>query len=175
MTLTEASSNTLLSTLGMHTADVRVSATIDVRNDIKLTPANISAGAVQWDANRGDSGEYLTSVGDETIADAMASALTSTNAFDTSGGIAGNAMTFEKYGAAILSLNASNVAENEGNKDYQQSLTESLKLKSDNVRGVNLDEEMSNLIVFEQSYTAAARLITVIQNMFDALDRAVGA
>lgn len=175
MTVTQASSNTLLTSLGMHVADVRVSATLDVRSDIKITPANIASGAVQWDANRGASGEYLTSVADDTTADAMAKTLTSTNGFDTAGGISGTDMTFAKYGAAILSLNASNVNENEGNRIYQQSLTESLQLKSDNVRGVNLDEEMSNLIVFEQSYSAAARLITVIQNMFDALDRAVGA
>jgi flagellar hook-associated protein FlgK len=33
---------------------------------------------------------------------------------------------------------------------------------------------MSNLIMYEQAYSAAARLITVIQKMFDALDRAMG-
>jgi flagellar hook-associated protein 1 len=175
MTVTQASGNTLLTTLGMHLADVRVSSTLDVRSDIKATPGKISAGAVQWDSTRGASGEYLTSVANDTTADAMARAMTSTNAFDTSGGIAGTSTTFEKFGASILSLNASNVANNESNRNYQESLTESLQLKSDSVRGVNLDEEMSNLIVFEQSYSAAARLITVIQNMFDALDRAVGA
>jgi flagellar hook-associated protein 1 len=50
---------------------------------------------------------------------------------------------------------------------------DSLKAKSDSVRGVNLDEEMSDLILFEQAYAAAARLIGVIQNMFEALERAV--
>lgn len=174
MVVTEASGNTLLTTLGMHVADVRVSATMTMRSDIRLTPSNISTGQVQWDANRGASGEYMLSYGDDTNADALASAMISNNTFDTSGGIGGGDMTFEKYGASILSTNASQATTNESNKDYQQSLTESLQLKSDSVRGVNLDEEMSNLIVFEQSYSAAARLITVIQNMFDALERAVG-
>lgn len=175
ITVTQASSNTLLTTLGMHIADVRVSATLSVRADIKSTPAKISTGAVQWDSTRGPSGQYLTSTSDDTTALAMAKAMTSTNAFDTSGGIGGTDMTFEKYGAAILSLNATLANENEVRRDYQESLSATLQLKSDSVRGVNLDEEMSNLIIFEQSYTAAARLISVIQNMFDALERAVGA
>lgn len=173
MTVTQASGETLLTTLGMHIADVRVSSTMDVRTDIKLTPGKISTGTVQWDVNRGASGEYMLSVGDDTTAEAMANIFTTVNTFETSGGIGGTDMTFENYGASIISLNASLAGTTESNKDYQESLRDSLELKSDSVRGVNLDEEMSNLIVFEQSYSAAARIITVIQNMFDALDRAV--
>jgi len=33
---------------------------------------------------------------------------------------------------------------------------------------------MSNLILFEQAFSAAARIVAVIQKMFDALDRAIG-
>jgi len=55
--------------------------------------------------------------------------------------------------------------------DVQTALTESLQIKSDTIRGVNLDEEMSNLILFEQAYSAAARVISTIQKMFDALER----
>jgi len=36
---------------------------------------------------------------------------------------------------------------------------------------VNLDEELANLILFEQAYSAAARIVSVIQRMFDALER----
>jgi flagellar hook-associated protein 1 FlgK len=174
ITVTQASSNSLLTTLGMHIADVRISATLEVRSDIKLTPAKISSGSVQWDSTLGTSGEYLTSVSDNSTATALAKAMTSTNSFDTSGGIGGGDMTFEKHAAAILSLNATNSNDNAADRNYQENLTESLQLKSDSVRGVNLDEELSNLIVFEQSYSAAARLISVIQRMFDALDRAMG-
>ena len=57
--------------------------------------------------------------------------------------------------------------------DFQKALTDSLQLKSDSLRGVNLDEELANLILFEQAFIAAARVIAVIQRMFDALDRAI--
>ena len=52
-------------------------------------------------------------------------------------------------------------------------MVESLQFKSDSVRGVNLDEEMSDLLVYEQAFAAAARVISVIQNMIDALERAI--
>ena len=54
--------------------------------------------------------------------------------------------------------------------DLSRTLFESLKTKSDNVRGVNLDEEMSSLLLFQQSYAAAARVVSVVQRMFDALN-----
>ena len=51
--------------------------------------------------------------------------------------------------------------------------TDSLQLKSDTIRGVNLDEELSQLIVFEQAFSAAARILSTIQKMFDALAQAI--
>jgi flagellar hook-associated protein 1 FlgK len=42
------------------------------------------------------------------------------------------------------------------------------------VRGVNLDEELSDLMLYEQSYSASARVVSAIKDMFDVLDRAMG-
>ncbi|HVJ41304.1 MAG TPA: flagellar hook-associated protein FlgK [Dongiaceae bacterium] len=39
--------------------------------------------------------------------------------------------------------------------------------------GVNLDEEIANLQVLQNAYSASARLLTVIQTMFDTLQQAV--
>jgi len=43
----------------------------------------------------------------------------------------------------------------------------------ESVRGVNLDEEATKLIQFQQAYTASTRLITAYQDMFDSLIAAV--
>ena len=37
------------------------------------------------------------------------------------------------------------------------------------VEGVNLDEELANMMVFQQAYNAAARLMTTVQQMYDTL------
>ncbi len=173
MTVTQASTNTLLTNIGMHLADVRISGTLAVRTDISSTPSKVSTAAVQWDSNRGASGEYLLSVGDDTTITELVSLFKTNNQFDTSGGLGSLNTSFESYASAIVATNSNLADDNELDASFQETLVDSLQLKSDSVRGVNLDEEMSNLILFEQAYSAAARLISVIQNMFDALDRVI--
>ncbi len=166
-------SGTLLTDIGMHRSNVGVASSIDVRSDIKTTPSKISRGTVQWDATRGAAGEYYASTGDDTSIKAMATMLATSNSFDTAGGIGSISLTFSEYSSSILSTNASLVDTNKTSFDFQQSLSNSLKEKSDTVRGVNLDEEMSSLILFEQAYTASARIVSIIQKMFDALERTI--
>ena len=113
------------------------------------------------------------SVSDDTIAKALAETMNSPVSFKVSGGLPSTSVSFAERAAAIVSTNASlaNVAER--NTEAQQSLTDSIEQQFENERGVNLDEEMANLIVFEQAFSAAARVITTLQQMFDALERAV--
>ncbi|MBE0530756.1 MAG: flagellar hook-associated protein FlgK [Rhodospirillales bacterium] len=172
--VTETGAGGLLSTLGMHNADVRVAGQLAVRGDIVNSPSLVSRGAVQWDANLGTAGQYYTSVGDDSGIQALAARIGAVNSFDAAGGLGSLKVSFAEYGASILGRSASLADNNKSDTNSQQALTESLQNKSDNIRGVNLDEEMADLIRFEQAYSAAARLIGVIQSMFDALDRAVG-
>jgi len=172
--MTEVGAGTLLSTLDMHNADVRVAGQMTVRGDILNSPSLVSRGTVQWDINLGSAGLYYTSIGDDTAIQALATRINAVNSFDAAGGLGALNVNFAQYGASILGRSASLADNNDTDAKSQKALTEALQNKSDNIRGVNLDEEMADLIRFEQAYSAAARLINVIQNMFDALDQAVG-
>ena len=57
----------------------------------------------------------------------------------------------------------------EFNFEYQRALAQDLNEKQQSMSGVNLDEEMSNLIKFQHSYTAAAKLITTADQMLQTL------
>jgi len=173
ITVTQATGNTLLSDTGINVADVRVATVLSVRSDIEASPGKLTTGQPQWDSTKGASGEYIFSVGDDTIAQALASQLSSNITFAQSGGLASLNQNFKQYSAAILANNASLADQNERNIETQRSLVETLQFKSDSTRGVNIDEEMADLLVFEQAFSAAARVITVIQNMIEALERAV--
>ena len=173
MTVTQAAGNTFLTDINLHLADVRVAGTLTVRADIASTPAKLSTGAVLWDADRGAAGEYFMSIGENSVIDALAEAFSASNQFDTAGGLATAKTTFAEFASKIVSENARLAATNESSIDRQRSLTESLQFKSDSVRGVNLDEELSNLIIFEQGFAAAARVISVIQRMFETLERVI--
>ena len=47
---------------------------------------------------------------------------------------------------------------------------DSLNLKQGQISGVNLDEELTQLIIYQQAYSAAARVITTNQQLFDVLN-----
>lgn len=51
----------------------------------------------------------------------------------------------------------------------QQGLMEQTQARLEAVSGVNLDEEAANLIKYQQSYQAAAQIITVSRTIFDTL------
>jgi flagellar hook-associated protein 1 FlgK len=176
ITITQGSgttANTLLTSLGLKVGETGITQVLQVRSDIQTQPSKIAAGQMQWDANKGTGGEYTQATGDDTIAQALANAMTSYNAFEQAGGLAARDATFAGYAAEILATNASLANANDRRLDTQKALVESLQFKSDSARGVNLDEEMADLLVYEQAFAAAARVLAVIQNMIDALDRAI--
>ena len=55
----------------------------------------------------------------------------------------------------------------------QQVLLNQAKQNTENLAGVNLDEEAANLIKFQQSYQAAAKVIAIASSLFDTLIGAV--
>ena len=55
----------------------------------------------------------------------------------------------------------------------QEALFNQAKQARENLAGVNLDEEAANLIKFQQSYQAAAQVISIASSLFDTLIGAV--
>jgi flagellar hook-associated protein 1 FlgK len=46
---------------------------------------------------------------------------------------------------------------------------ESLGTRLDSIRGVSLDEEAANLALFQNAYEANAKVIAMVQDMFDTI------
>lgn len=167
------SAGTLLTDIGFKESVLGLSQTMQVREDIKNSPSLITRGAIQWDANLGVAGQYFMSTGDGSIALAMAERFALTSDFSSAGDLGNVTLNFEEYGASILSRSSNKAATIERQFSHKDTLVNNLQSKSDNVRGVNLDEEMSNLILFERGYSASARVMSVIQGMFDALENII--
>ena len=55
------------------------------------------------------------------------------------------------------------------NAEYNTTLTQDLSDRVASVSGVILDEELANLIKYQSSYTAAAKLITTAVQMLETL------
>ena len=74
----------------------------------------------------------------------------------------------EVYRSAVVTV-ASNRASFEFLVDNQQNVVDSLEAKIASVSGVSLDEEGANMVQYQNSYNAAARVISTVQEMYDTL------
>ena len=103
----------------------------------------------------------------------MAAAFAATGTFlrapADGGGLSQSDTTFSDYSASILSFNSAIVSSVETDLAFQSNLKNELFSKHTSISGVNMDEELANLIIFEQAYLAAARMISTTQQMFTAL------
>jgi len=55
------------------------------------------------------------------------------------------------------------------NLDTQKALVEQLSGQQESISGVNLDEEMSNMVRYQQTFQASARFLSTIKDMMDVL------
>lgn len=58
--------------------------------------------------------------------------------------------------------------------DNQETLVNQIKNWRESTKGVNMDEEMTNMIRFQQGYNAAARILTTMDEMLDKLINGTG-
>ena len=86
----------------------------------------------------------------------------------------GGTGTFEDfYNSAVGRLGVS-IQEARSLAQNQEFLRAHLQTLRESVAGVNLDEEMTNLIKFQRAFEAAARLISVVDSMLETLINRVG-
>ncbi len=111
----------------------------------------------------------LTSTGDGDNALALSNLQTagifSGQSFNTSAGSAdfGDFYNGILNGVGVGSRSAQTIAE------QQEGVMLQLDIRRESTSGVSLDEEMINLIKFQQAFQASARLINVVDEMFSIL------
>jgi flagellar hook-associated protein 1 FlgK len=81
----------------------------------------------------------------------------------------GTSQTIQSYYASVVSQVGSTASVSNFNSSSNLLLTQELADRQSEVAGVNLDEEMTNLIRFQASYKAAAKLITTADEMLQTL------
>jgi flagellar hook-associated protein 1 len=77
--------------------------------------------------------------------------------------------TLSEFYASLVSNVGADTSMAKFNLAYHKTLADDLNARQEEVAGVNLDEEMSNLIKFQHSYQAAAKLIIAAERMLDVL------
>jgi len=67
---------------------------------------------------------------------------------------------------AQVGVDVQNAAQNE---KFNDAMLSQYATKKETITGVNLDEEMTNLLKFQQLYQASAKLISICDEMMQAL------
>ncbi|MEZ5691686.1 MAG: flagellar hook-associated protein FlgK [Rickettsiales bacterium] len=116
---------------------------------------------------------YERNIGDNSVIQKLAKLGIDAIDFKAVSGLGQTSKSFTAYAGQIIGAAATkaNIANTE--KDNAQSLLDGFEQRSDSISGVNLDEELANTIVFQNSYSASARIITVVSTLFDTLIQAV--
>jgi len=87
----------------------------------------------------------------------------------TPDGIGNPTATFAEYFSSVEGRLGLNTLQSDSNLQTRIFLTEQYETQQDSIAGVSLDEEMANLIRYQHTYTAAARLITTVDQMLEVL------
>lgn len=155
-----------LDRIGLQPSNADAAGSIKVRDDLMTNPSGIAAGTPEFNQN---SGEYQLNPAANDIANAMAKVFTESQTFGQAGNISKTSTTLANYAATFVGSIATEANSAESALSYQQELTNSISLKEATLSGVDRDEELAQLIVFQQSYAACAQTFTASKEMLDML------
>ncbi len=111
-----------------------------------------------------------TTGADPSISTTLSSNLTNSITFKAAGNITNSASTtLSAYSAQIISVAANTAATASSDATYQSSLATQLSTQLSAVTGVNLDTELSRLTVYQNAYSASAKVITTLQTLYQTL------
>ncbi len=94
--------------------------------------------------------------------------------FGKAGGLPARNVTFGDYSASFYQDIGARGTAIDQSKSSQDTRLQIAKQAQSQAEGVNLDEELSRMMVLQQAYNAGARLIKLSQDLYDELLRAVG-
>ncbi|MCL2121452.1 MAG: flagellar hook-associated protein FlgK [Clostridiales bacterium] len=82
--------------------------------------------------------------------------------------------TFEDYVADYVTNLASEIQYHDGRFMSSAMVADDFLDRRDEISGVNRDEETANMLIFQKSYNAAARLMTTLDDMVDVIINRMG-
>ncbi len=151
----------LLAGVGLNTFFEGTNATdLALNSQVRNNVAFINAGHVN--------GQNESNSGDNTIARAIANLQEKKVSISTISEGTTN-QTLQEYYDSLVGKVGADKDMADFNYQYNKSLAEDLNSRQQEVSGVNMDEEMTSLIKFQQSYQAAAKLITTADRMVQTL------
>ena len=147
-------------------------SSMSVRSDILQRPAKLSLAQLNLGSTTVP-GNIVLGASDNRGALALANVGNSLFSFESRGGMASGTLSLNDYVSQLSGSQSDLATVAEDERANRASIKEEVSARRNNVEGVNLDEELSNMMIYQQAYNASARIMTVVQQMFDTLLQAV--
>lgn len=119
------------------------------------------------------SGDPAVTIGDNSVVQRLFNKFQETLAFSAAGPVPATNSSLGGYGATIVATNANEAARAANDLAFREVVFNDIRARSDSESGVNMDEELGNLILFQNAYAANARMITVLSEVFKTLTELV--
>jgi flagellar hook-associated protein 1 FlgK len=165
VTVTIAPGDTSATLLAQLNAISGITATLDIGGELLITPDN-GGGLLLVETN----GTPLQDMG-VTVGNVAHTAFRTANMGPAAGistGLTGN-NTLEDFVRGLISSQAEDHSLTRDTMEKESSFLESIDQRNMNQSGVNIDEEISELIRIQTAYSAAARMISSIEKTLDDL------
>lgn len=118
-------------------------------------------------------GEAAISFGDQRGGIALQELENQNISIRKAGGLNQFNSTLGQYTSAVLSDFGFRAQLAEGYSEDSQVLLGELNQRNESISGVNVDEELSNMIIYQNAYASSARMLSVAQQLFDDILRLV--
>ncbi len=132
-----------------------------VSNPSYISRADLSLTAVAT--------EVAIAPGDGSVAQRLAAVFTTQYSFAATGGMPAMTSSIGDFSASLIAFNANMAARSNSDFEIAQTTLDNLDKRAASESGVNIDEEMANMVVLENAYNASAQVIRTVNQMFEEL------
>ncbi len=135
---------------------------------IAAAPQNLAFAKSQITAST-VAGDAIVGHGDNTGVLALQNVGATSQSFAKAGGMAAEVASLGDYAAAFYQDVATRGSAASDSQTAQADRLQEAQTRQSSTSGVNLDEELTHMMTYQQAYSAGARMLTVVQQLFDTL------
>lgn len=139
-----------------------------VRSDLAADPRQVSRSVLDVEGGPPLLAR-LGGAGDNRGAQALAAAFETTTTAVPRGELPGGSFRLADYTAELVAVRAGAAERASADSAFDHGLLDELDIRRSEVSGVNLDEELSRLVLFQEAYSVSARLLAIANQLFDDL------
>lgn len=142
---------------------------LKIRNDIKNNPNLMATGVVKtiidYASPTTNTYTYEVREGDIENLNKLIDLSKKKIFFAQAGNLTGTTITINEYATEILANNTTQLRRYQIITDESKAVRTALQDKIQNIKGVDINEELANMILYQQAFTASAKLINTVKEM----------